>query len=111
MVYSSIKLAGNEARQWLENAMESFLRCTDIQATVLWSLTYSQQSTSEGGQSSEDPELEIHDRNIIFSDPSVDLAFDDRVLREVRRVWQQVTGSTSGFMEFADREVGEYDDE
>ena len=54
---------------------------------------------------------EITDRNVLFSKSSADLAFDDSVLREVRTAWQHITGNDSGFMEFEDREVGEYDEE
>ena len=56
-------------------------------------------------------ELDISAQSMTFSESSTDLAFDDSVLRQVRRAWQIVTSKTNGFMEFEDREVGEYDED
>ena len=48
---------------------------------------------------------------IIFPESSVDLAFDDSILKDVKDAWEQISGETEGFMQFDDREVGAYDDE
>lgn len=72
---------------------------------------YSQTGLDSKDSSQEDLGPSVDDQTITFSDSSVDLAFDDSVVREVRRAWQHVTGNTNGFMEFEDREVGEYDDD
>ena len=51
--------------------------------------------------------------NVLFlSEPKLDLAFDDRVLEEVRDAWQKITGEKEGFMMFEERgESGEDDSE
>lgn len=49
---------------------------------------------------------------LLFSDPTFELAFDDRVLEQVRNAWEKITGETGGFMLFEERgESGEDDSE
>ena len=79
---------------------------------VLWTLRYS-QSTHELIDGAR-PGIAAHvgsDQILKISEPSVDLAFDDTVLREVRHVWQRISGQEDGFMHFEDREVGAFDDD
>ena len=77
---------------------------------VLWSLSYAQTEDTKAEDIEEEGPF-VENSQIRFSEASTDLAFDDLVLREVRKVWQQVTGKTNGFMEFEDREAGEYDED
>ena len=115
MLYASIRATANDGKSWLLAAVNALLEASSNEGStpkVLWSLSYSQHAPSlERLSSQEDEDPKITDRTISFSQPSTDLAFDDRVLREVRRAWQQISGNAEGFMEFEDREVGEYDDD
>ena len=76
---------------------------------VLWQLRYGRlaASGSDSGASL------TGDGNVLhFSDPTLDLAFDDRVLEQVRDAWQKITGERDGFMMFEERgESGEDDGE
>ena len=72
-------------------------------------MSYTQVEDTKAEYIEEGPIVE--NCQIQFSEASTDLAFDDLVLREVRKAWQQVTGKVNGFMEFEDREAGEYEDE
>ena len=102
-------------KDWLEKAVHALLDTSieeEGEREILWSLSYSQRTSKTGGMSPNgDTGPEITGRNVIFSDSSTDLAFDDSVLREVRTAWQYITGNDTGFTEFDDREVGEYDEE
>ena len=102
-----------EGKQWLNRAVSALLSSVSDQtgppAKTLWSLSYSQKQSPR--MSDVDEELDISGQRMTFSDSSTDLVFDDSVLRQVRRAWQVVTGKTNGFMEFEDREVGEYDED
>ncbi|KAI4155536.1 MAG: hypothetical protein LQ340_000952 [Diploschistes diacapsis] len=114
ILYASIRAVADEGKQWLEMAMATLLSTSakdGEEIDMLWSLFYSQKAwTNEESSYSEDPASEPPDKTVLLSNPSTDLAFNDSVLREVRRAWQHITGNESGFMEFEDREVGEYDD-
>ena len=75
----------------------------------MWTLSYAQVENTKAENIEEGPVVEKS--QIQFSEASTDLVFDDLVLREVRKAWQQVTGKVNGFMEFEDREAGEYDED
>ena len=115
VLYGSIQASPEEGQEWLKKAatglVEAITENTE-KPKILWSLFYSQEaSKTENLHSQEESGPEIVDRTVVFSDSSTDLAFDDSVLREVRRAWQHITENANGFMDFEDREVGEYDDE
>lgn len=87
--------------------MESLLSAQDVQPspTILWSVEYQQQASSGSETLPSDT-----DRIVRFPPPSMDLAFDDMVLENVREVWQKIVGDDGGeFLVFQDREV--YDDD
>ena len=96
-------------------ATDALLRATVVGQQIpdtLWSLSYSQEASSaESSISQDNVGPVIENQTVSFSNSSTDLAFDDGVLREVRKAWQQISGNEEGFMDFEDREVGEYDDE
>ena len=115
VLYGSVQGTADVGKVWLEKAVHALLDASvekEGEPEVLWNLIYSQQTSKTDGMSSDkDAGPEITERNVFFSDPSTDLAFDDSILRETRTAWQHITGNETGFMEFEDREVGEYDEE
>jgi hypothetical protein len=110
VVYATISRPKSQGRLWLDKAVSALLSCVSSpgEATLLWSMHYSQMYPT---QDSEDFGPRIDGQSITFSSSNIDLAFDDNVLREVRKAWQHVTGEENGFMQFEDRELGEYDDD
>jgi hypothetical protein len=91
----------------LRKAVESLLSAHDVtpSPTILWSVEY-QQEASSGSET-----LPSDTNHVIrFPPPSLDLAFDDTVLENVKEVWQKIVGDEGGeFLVFQDREV--YDDD
>jgi hypothetical protein len=78
----------------------------DPRPEVLWTLEYTQKHADMT------PERELGkelggDHVLAFSNSTGDLAFDDDVIREVQRCWQQITGQSEGFMAFEDRQAQE----
>ena len=114
MVYASVRALADEGRRWLEIALASILAAMTEQESpkCLWTLFYSQKTAvKQSSSSNEDSGPEISDNTITLSDLSTDLAFDDAVIREVRKAWQHVSGKEMGFMHFEDREAGEYEND
>lgn len=61
-------------------------------------------------QSLENWGTHIGDRVLAFPAPSLDLAFDDKVIEDVRAAWKLIMGdgTSEQFMKFEDREdIGE----
>ena len=85
----------------------------DMRPITVWSLRYSQHRLAprEDDNSTQKEDGKGHRRIIMISEPAIDLAFDDSVLREVRSAWQQITGQAEGFMQFEDREAETDDDD
>ena len=98
VLYASTSNTGKDGYALLQAAVEALLHSLD--GHVLWCLRYTQRSHTESEQSS---------RVVVFPPPSLDLAFDDDVLRRVEEVWKMVDGEGS-FMQFEERE-GLGDDE
>jgi Rab proteins geranylgeranyltransferase component A len=77
-------------------------------AKLLWSLRYTQHESSPPTESSPG-------RILLCPPPSVDLAFDDSLIGNVREMWRSVMGEEAveeEFMRFEDREdVGGRDGE
>ena len=93
----------------LEQAVKSLLRVVDMQPTptILWSIQYKQHSgAAHHLQSPPVSERSSAGEQILeFSPSSLDLAFDDSMLGEVKELWLKILGDEAGeFMVFEDRE-------
>ncbi|EED19368.1 Rab geranylgeranyl transferase escort protein, putative [Talaromyces stipitatus ATCC 10500] len=116
VIYGSISVSGQEGQHLLEIAinrlLDSFIEETDKPA-VLWSLRFTQIGTLDSTQGS--PVLyksTKSDQILYFAPPSLDLAFDDRVVESVRECWKAILDEEAQddmFMKFEDRET--YDDD
>lgn len=110
VLYASTQAIGDVGEQLLEKAVATLLASVDVTptASVLWSARY-QQTPSSGCE----PLPGNAGANVIrFPAPSLDLAFDDAVLADVKEVWQKVAGEDAGeFLVFEDREVYDDDDD
>ena len=114
VIYSSVALDRSQrGSEWLELAiktlLESLLR--EHAPPILWQLQYYQrfQDPRSAGAWSLDPTADS--RSTIPPMNNTDLAFDDGVLRDVKQVWQAITGESDGFMHFEDRETETNDDD
>ncbi|KAI8934746.1 hypothetical protein NX059_008434 [Plenodomus lindquistii] len=106
VLYASTLLSGTAGSELLKKAVDALLSSVDLSPapTVLWSVKYEQRPSSGS-----EP-LPSGDRVLSFPPPSLDLAFDDSVLDNVKDVWQKVLGDDAGeFLLFQDREA--YDDD
>jgi len=100
-------MSGRDGFALLQKAVDSLLSARDIlpSPTILWSVEYQQQASSGSETLPTDT-----DHVVRFPPPSMDLAFDDAVLDNVKEVWQKIVGDDAGeFLVFQDREV--YDDD
>ncbi|KAI4632315.1 uncharacterized protein J4E88_006122 [Alternaria novae-zelandiae] len=107
VLYASTSVSGRDGFALLQKAVDSLLSAEDVSPspTILWSVEYQQQSSSGSETLPTDT-----DHVIRFPPPSMDLAFDDAVLDNVKEVWQKIVGDDAGeFLVFQDREV--YDDD
>lgn len=90
-MYASTSNTGEEGYALLEAAVEALLEGLD--GHVLWCLRYRQRSFKE-------PDSSPH--VVVFPPPSLDLVFDDGVLRRVEDVWKVIDGK-GDFMQFEER--------
>lgn len=100
-------MSGRDGFALLQKAVDSLLSAHDVSpsSTILWSVEYQQQASSGSETLPTDT-----DHVVRFPPPSMDLAFDDAVLDNVKEVWQKIVGDDAGeFLVFQDREV--YDDD
>jgi len=100
-------MSGRDGFALLQKAVDSLLSAHDVSPspTILWSVEYQQQASSGSETLPTDT-----DHVVRFPPPSMDLAFDDAVLDNVKEVWQKIVGDDAGeFLVFQDREV--YDDD
>lgn len=107
-MYAATSLIGKAGSEYLQKAVEALLATVKVvpQPTVLWAVRY-QQSPSSGSEP-----LPTGDHVLRFPPPSLDLAFDDTVLDNVKEIWQQVAGNDAGeFLVFAEREAYADDEE
>lgn len=53
-----------------------------------------------------EPTLSINDKTIVFAKPSPDLAFDDKILDQVKEAWKVIVNGEEGdgFLRFPVRE-------
>ena len=109
VLYASTSLGGQKGFELLQIAVDGLLSAVDATPapSVLWSANY-QQRPSSGTESLPTDT----DSNIIrFPVPTMDLAFDDAVLDNVKDVWQTIAGEDAGeFLVFQDREAYDEDD-
>ena len=108
IIYASIALPQEQGFARLEQAIIGLLDSVGEQPVprVLWNLRYVQRGPVSG-QGPSEPD----DGVIILSPLSMDLAFDDFVLEEVKKAWQTVTGEPEeSFLKFEAREGMESED-
>jgi RAB protein geranylgeranyltransferase component A len=107
LLYASTSLSSEKGRVLLRRAVDALLASVEVSPTpgVLWSAQY-RQNASSGSEI-----LPANSKQVIsFPPPSLDLAFDDTILDNVKAVWQKIVGEDGGeFLVFQDRE--QYDDE
>ena len=76
---------------------------------TLWHLQYSQLLTQQ--DSTKLSKGTTSSGIFTFGRPSVDLAFDNSQLTEVKEAWSSITGNADGFMQFGDRNDGAHDED
>jgi hypothetical protein len=112
VIYAQTACGSDNAFDVLERAVDLTLQLgtSGPQPSVLWKLQYQQKTPTElSYQGVETPG--IGRDTIVLPEASVDLAFDDSILKVVRDAWQKLEGVSEGFMQFEDREIGAYDDD
>ena len=110
ILYASTSLNGEEGFQLLSKAVQALLSSVSVTPVlgVLWSIQYEQRSTSSTNSVPFDSKEHI----LNFPPLSLDLAFDDAVLDNVKDVWQKIMGDDAGdFMLFTDREADAGDED
>ena len=100
MVYASTILTGDQGRNLVAEAVKALLSAHDVDAQVLWSLSYEQHAQSPA-LSAEASELQL---NILkFQDAPLDYAFDDAIIENVQTAWQKILPGADDFMVFRER--------
>ena len=96
------------AGHFLAKALEKLLESqSEAGGQALWTLRFDREEMTPSASFNVSDTARSH----VFADTSLDLAYSDAMLQEVRAVWQRVSGQVEGFMDFQDREVGAYDDD
>ncbi|PGH02720.1 hypothetical protein GX51_04454 [Blastomyces parvus] len=107
---STLQTDTNEDGQSLiQSAATNLLASIDADAKILWSLRYTQLGVLDGETPSSAVPNSFSGRVFSFAPPSLDLAFDDGMLEQVRAVWEAVTEGDAGrgeFLQFEEREGG-----
>ncbi|MCJ1248253.1 Rab proteins geranylgeranyltransferase component A [Trapelia coarctata] len=110
VIYASTLCAGPQGYELLDRALEKLLdTIEEPEPSILWSLRYAQRCPSTDHRTT--TELPKEGGMITFAETTIDLAFDDGVLQDVKRAWTNITGETTGFMQFENRGPGIDDDE
>ncbi|KAF2873154.1 rab geranylgeranyl transferase escort protein-like protein [Massariosphaeria phaeospora] len=108
LLYASTSLSGEEGYELLKQATETLLSTVEVSPapTILWSIQYQQQSgPAEQSRGTTPYDLQ-------FAPASLDLAFDDSIIRDVKEVWQKIMGDGAvEFLVFDDRESYADEDE
>ncbi|KAH6618488.1 rab geranylgeranyl transferase escort protein-like protein [Boeremia exigua] len=107
ILYASTSLSSDKGFELLKKAVDALLVAVEVtpKPNVLWSTEYRQRASS-----STDTLPADHEHVLSFPPPSMDLAFDDAILDNVKSVWRQIVGEEGGeFLVFQDRET--YDDD
>ena len=114
VIYSSVGIEmENVGYKWLDAALSALLHSIDGNEKVesLWKLQFYHLSEDEPNARDQRDEESDGEPVVYLSPPSsTDLAFDDGVLRDVRQVWQKLSGEIDGFMQFEEREASNNDD-
>ena len=106
VIYASTDTAEQSGYARLDSAVTKFLRTfvetpSDI---ILWSMRYTQAS----GKVDPSESVQTLGPVIALDSSPIDLAFDDGMLDQVRRVWETIRQRDDGaeeFMKFTDREA------
>ena len=110
VVYASTSQRSGESL--LRAAVSSLLSVAgESNESVLWTLQYTQRGLSAFDVDNRPLIVDAEQHRIRLRPLSLDPAFDDGVLRDVRDAWMALSGQQEGFLEFDDREVGAYDDD
>ena len=111
VIYASALRSGPEGFSLLDAAIQLFETSfqEEQKPCILWNLQYSQLFIPQ--RSTKSTEGTTLSGIITFDRPSIDLAFDDIQLTEVKEAWSSITGNVDGFMQFEDREAGAYDED
>ncbi|PGH26394.1 hypothetical protein AJ80_01892 [Polytolypa hystricis UAMH7299] len=108
VIYASVSLPGNEGQTLLEAAVKHLISSVDAKGQILWSLRYTQLGLP-GDKDVPNDHLEGALPQVMsFPPPSLDLAFDDSMVDQVRYTWRKVVDEEvddATFLEFEDREA------
>jgi len=115
IIYASTSLPDQDGRILLDHAVSTLLDAENETkpASILWSLHYTQSgpSPSRSSQSTTSPSVVSEKSVLLCPPPSLDLAFDDALIEDVREKWKVIMGDEAleeEFMMFETREgVGE----
>lgn len=100
VLYASIALTGEQAFVLLEQAVKKLIATQEIDAEVLWTLRYEQNSKAATPAAADDS-IDV----LRFPNTPLDLSFDDTILDNVKEGWLKITGSNADeFMKFEDRQ-------
>ena len=108
VIYASTSLASDRGFAHLEKAVTALLESVGEQSMpdVLWTLRYQQHSPLL-------PQRIVNEDGGLIAIPPLpqDLALDGSVLKDVKKIWQKITGeSEDSFMRFEAREGMEVED-
>lgn len=105
MLYGSVNAQPSEGFAMLNQSISNLLSAVDEPnaPSILWKLQYSQRGPTavRTRSPSFDPALP----STVFGPPSLDLAFDDVMLDNVKSAWDKIVGTDGGdFLRFPSRE-------
>jgi hypothetical protein len=109
VLYASTSLSEQNGLNLLQKAVDVLLSAVDVTPapSILWSAKYQQRPSS----GTESLPVDANSNILRFPAPSLDLAFDDGVLDNVKELWQKIAGDDVGeFLVFQDREVYDEDE-
>lgn len=112
VIYGSTLRPSEEGYSAIQAATKQLLASVDPQAEIIYSLRYTQLGSLENDASAS-LSTEGCDRIFSFPAPCLDLAFDDIMIEQVKRVWKTIMGPDANedeFLVFEDRE-GKAEDE
>jgi Rab proteins geranylgeranyltransferase component A len=109
VVYASMKAAPGVEMNDLQAAVDALMSSSDFEdgTKVAWNLSYTSRSLSRR-------EHVPNDNVSTFGSYPYDLAFDDSILEDVKKVWSAVMGSDaadSEFLRFEERNAQQGDEE
>lgn len=101
-------------RDRLRHAVKQTILACDVNATVLWEMSYvSRTISAESGGSLPPYASDASGRIMAFQPHSEDIAFDDSVLDTVKAIWETIMGPLAedlDFMRFDERPGEEMED-